>query len=72
MHAKALDGKPEEKRVLQECDVDGSITLKRILQEYGASMWTGSSGSARDQWWDFVSKIMNIKISQKTGNFLTS
>jgi hypothetical protein len=26
----------------------------------------------RDQWWDFVNTLMNLRVPHKAGNFLTS
>jgi hypothetical protein len=62
-----------ERDHLQDLGVDGRITLKMDLQyvEWGGMDWIALAED-RDTWRVLVNAVMNLRVPQNAGNFLTS
>jgi len=66
-----LVGKPEGKRPLGDPDVDGRIILRRILRKWKGVSGLDGVGSGYGEVSD-TCKVMNFRVPQNAGNFLTS
>jgi hypothetical protein len=64
-----LLGKPGGKSHLEEVGVDGSIILKWITKQW--NRWHGMAHDM-DRWRAFVCAVMNLRILQNSGDFLTN
>jgi hypothetical protein len=69
-----LEGRPEEKRPLERPRRRWEDNIKMYLQEVGWGAWTGLSWLriGRDRWRALVNAIMNLRVPQNAGTFLTS
>jgi len=66
-------GKPGGKRVhLEGPDADGRITLKWIFRKWDGGMNWIDLAKKRGACRALVNAVMNIRVLQNTGNFLTS
>jgi hypothetical protein len=70
---RVLVGKPEGKRPLGRPRRRRDDNISMDLQEVGywCVDWIGLAQD-RDRWWVLVSAVMNLRIPQNAGNFLTS
>jgi len=66
-------GNLRERDHFEDASVDGRIILRWLFRKLDVGAWTGSSwlkigtgGGA------FVNALMNLRVPQNTGNFLTS
>jgi len=68
-----LVGKPEGKRPLGRPRCRWVDNIRMDLQEVGCGYrdWIGLAQD-RDGWWMLVSVVMNLRVPQNAGNFLTS
>jgi hypothetical protein len=70
---KILVTKPEEKRLHEiprhKCEYNVEMCLEEMRWEDMDSMHLDQD---RDQWWAFMSTVMNLLVSQEKRNFLTS
>jgi hypothetical protein len=57
---------------LEDPDVDGRIILKFIYKKWDGGMDWIDMAQDRDRWRAVVSAVMNLRVSQNAGNFLTS
>jgi hypothetical protein len=68
-----LVGKPEGKRPLVRARHRWKDNIRMDLRAIG---WEGVEwmylAQDRVQWWDFVNTVMNLRVAEKAGNFLTS
>ena len=68
-----LVGKLEEKRLLgrPRCRWEGSINMD--VKEVGCEGIDYTElAQDRDRWWTLVNAVMNLRVPQNAGNFLTS
>jgi hypothetical protein len=57
---------------LEERGIDGKITLKWIFRKWDRVIdWIGMDHD-RDRWLALVYTVMNLRVPQNAGNFLTS
>jgi hypothetical protein len=70
---RVLVGKPEGKRPLRRCRRRWEDNIKMDLQEVGCG-GMNLIGLAKDRarWRALVNAVMNIRVQQNAGNFLTS
>ena len=56
-------GKPEGRNHLEDPDVDGRVTQKRIFRKWdaGAMDWNGLAQD-RDRWWTLVYAVMDLQL----------
>jgi hypothetical protein len=68
-----FSGRPEVKNHLEDLVADGRIILKCILEQVG---WRGMDlidmAEDSDSWWSVVNAVMNVRVPETAGNFLTS
>jgi hypothetical protein len=57
---------------LEDPGIDGRIILKWIFRQWDRGMDWIDMAQDGDRWWTLVSAIMNFRIPQNAGNFLTS
>jgi hypothetical protein len=57
---------------LEDVGVDGKIILKCIFKKWDGGMDWIDVARYRDRWRSLVATVMNRRVSQKAGNFLTS
>jgi hypothetical protein len=57
---------------LKDPGVDGKIILKWILKKWDVGRDWIDMALDRDSWRDIVSAVMNLRVPQNAGNFLTS
>jgi hypothetical protein len=67
-----LVGKTEGQRPLGRLRVAGRIILKWILEKQDEGVDWIHLAQDRDRWRALVNTIMNLRVPQRTGNFLTS
>ena len=60
-----------ERDYFEEHGLDRRILLKLILKKWDGDAWTGLSWLRTDKCWAHVN-IVNLRIPQNAGNFLTS
>jgi len=66
-------GKPEGKRPLGRPRHRWEDNIKMDLQEVGCrGMSWIELAQDRDRWWALVNEVMNLRVPQNAGNFLTS
>jgi transposase len=65
-------GKPEGSRPLGRPRLDGRIILKWIFERLGGGVDWIDLAQDRDRWRDLVYTVMNIRVPQNAGNFLSS
>jgi len=66
-------GKPEYKRPLGRTRSRWEDNIKMYVQEVGCGgMDWIELAQDRDRWWALVNAIMNFRVPQNVGNFLTS
>jgi hypothetical protein len=54
-------------------DVDGRIILKSMFKKWDGGAWNWiDMAQDRDRWRALVSAVMNLRVPQNAGNFLTS
>jgi hypothetical protein len=64
-------GDLREGDLLEDLGVDGRIILKWIFKKWGGEAMTGLAWH-RDRWRALVNAVMNLRVPQNVGNFLTS
>jgi hypothetical protein len=68
-----IGGRLRKRKHSKILDIDGRIIFKCILKEVG---WGGKNWIALakdgDSWRSLLNVVMNIRVSQKAGNFLSS
>jgi hypothetical protein len=71
-YEQGFGGKPEGKRLIGKQGVDGIIILRRIVRKWEVGTWTeficlrtGTCGGA------VVKVVMNLRVPQNLGNFLS-
>jgi len=70
---RVLVGKPEGKRSLERSRSRWEDNIKVDLQEVGfGSMGWVELAQGRDSWRALVNVVLNLRVPQKVGNFLTS
>ena len=69
---RILVGKPEGKRPLGRPRCRWEDNIKTDIQEVGGGGDWMELAQDRDRWWALVNKVMNFRVSQNAGNFLTS
>ena len=70
---RVLVGKPEGKRPLGRPRCRSEDNIKMYLQEEGSwGMDWIEMAQDRDRWRTLVNALMNIRVTQKEGNFVTS
>jgi hypothetical protein len=57
---------------LEDLGVDGRIILKWILKKWDGGMDWIDMAQDSDSWRAFVSAVMNLRVTENAGNFLTS
>jgi hypothetical protein len=67
MNAGFWWGEMREGNHLEDPGIDGRIILKWIFKK-----WDGGHGLNRDRWLAVVNAVMNLRVPQNVGNFLTS
>jgi hypothetical protein len=70
---RGLVGKPDGRRPLGNPRRRYEDNIKMDLQkvEYGGTDWIDLDHD-RDRWWALVNAVMNLRVPQNAGNFLTS
>jgi hypothetical protein len=69
---QALVGRPEERDHLGNPAIDGRIILNRSPGSGMESMDWIDLAQERDRWRALLNAIMNLRVPQNVGNFLTS
>ena len=70
---RVLVGKPEGKRLLGRPRRRWEDNIKMDLLEVGCGgMEWVELAQDRDRWWALMTAVMNLRVPQNTGNFLTS
>jgi hypothetical protein len=65
-------GNPRERGTLKDPGVEGSRVLKCIFKKwYWKTDWIDLA-QYRHRWWVLVNAVMNLRVPQNVGNFLTS
>jgi hypothetical protein len=57
---------------LKDLDVDGRIILKWIFERLNGGMDWINLAQDRDMWRGLVKAVMNLRVPQNAGNFLSS
>jgi hypothetical protein len=70
---RVVVGKPKEKKTLRRPRCRWEDNIKMDLQEVGCEgmNWIDVTQD-RDRWWAVVTAVMNLRVPQNVGNFLTS
>jgi len=70
---RVLVGKPDGKRPLWRSRSRWEVNIKMDLQEVGCGVmdWI-ELAQDRDRWRALVNEVMNLRVPQNVGNFLTS
>ena len=69
---RILVGRRDRNNHLVEIGIDERIILRWIFRKWdGGTDWIDLAQN-RDRWWALVKAIMNIRVPQNAGNFLTS
>jgi hypothetical protein len=69
---RILVGRPEGRRALGRPRRRWEDNIKMDLQEVGWGIDWIELVQDRDRWWALVNAVMNIRVPQNAGNFLTS
>ena len=56
---------------MEDVGVDGRIILKYVLNKLDGKEWSGLADCKRNNWRDFVNKVMNFLDSKNLITFLT-
>jgi hypothetical protein len=65
-------GRPEGRRLLGKPRRRWEDNIKMALQEVGWSKDWIELAQNRDRWQDLVNAVINLRVPQNAGNFLTS
>jgi len=57
---------------VEDPDVDGRIILRAIFRKWEGGMYWFDLAQNRDRWRTLLNAVMNFRVPQNAGNFLTS
>jgi hypothetical protein len=72
VHTGFWCGNVRERKYLEDPDADGRIILRWIFRKWDGVMDWIDLAQRCDRWWALVSAVMNLRVPQNAGNFLTS
>jgi len=72
VHTGFWCGNVRERNYLEDPGADGRIILRWIFRKWDGVMDWIDLAQRSDRWWALVSAVMNLRVPQNAGDFLTS